>query len=176
MNAPLSVTAIFTRTHYTVSIGLAGGGSGRVVSAAAGIDCLADCKSSQPIGSVVTLTPAPAAGSTFTGWGGVCSGTGTCTVTMSAARAVTANFARITKVLSVSKSGTGAGTVTSSPSGISCGSTCSRAFNLDTVVMLTAKPASGSVFTGWSGACSGSTSCSVTMSEARAVGASFNRL
>jgi subtilisin family serine protease len=176
MNAPLSATAIFTRTHYTVSIGVAGGGSGRVVSAAAGIDCVADCKSSQPIGRLVTLTPTPAAGSTFTGWSGACSGTGNCTVSMSAARSVTASFARITKLLSVSKTGTGTGTVTSSPSGISCGSSCSRAFNLDTVVTLTAKPASGSVFTGWSGACSGSSSCSVTMSDARSVTASFNRL
>jgi hypothetical protein len=39
------------------------------------------------------LTATPAAGSTFTGWSGSCSGTGTCSVAMSAARAVAATFA-----------------------------------------------------------------------------------
>jgi hypothetical protein len=40
----------------------------------------------------VTLTPTADAGSTFTGWSGACTGTGTCTVTMDQDRAVTATF------------------------------------------------------------------------------------
>jgi beta-lactam-binding protein with PASTA domain len=40
----------------------------------------------------VTLAASPASGSSFTGWTGACSGTGTCTVTMDAAKSVTATF------------------------------------------------------------------------------------
>src|SRR5688500_9569504 len=58
--------------------------------------------------------------------------------------------------LQVQKSGTGSGTVTSNPTGINCGTTCSRSFSGGTSVTLSAVPASGSVFAGWSGGgCSG---------------------
>jgi hypothetical protein len=81
-----------------------------------------------------------------------------------------------TFTLAVTKSGTGAGTVTSSPSGISCGSTCSENFSSGTVVNLTATPDSGSTFAGWSGACSGTGACSVTMDAAKSVSATFNSI
>jgi len=68
-------------------------GSGTVTSAPAGIVCGASCSASYASGTVVTLTAA--AGSTFTGWSGACTGTGSCTVAMSAA-AVTASFDRVT--------------------------------------------------------------------------------
>ena len=77
--------------------------------------------------------------------------------------------------LTVSKSGTGTGVVTSSPSGINCGATCSSGFVDGTSVTLTATPATGSTFAGWSGACSGTAStCSVSMTAARTAGAAFN--
>jgi subtilase family serine protease len=77
--------------------------------------------------------------------------------------------------LTVTNSATSAGTVTSSPSGINCGSTCSASFPSGTVVTLTATPVSGAVFTGWTGACAGmaSNTCTVTMSANEAVSASF---
>jgi hypothetical protein len=81
-----------------------------------------------------------------------------------------------TFTLAVTKSGTGTGTVTSSPSGISCGSTCSENFSSGTVVNLTATPDSGSTFAGWSGACSGTGACSVTMDAAKSVSATFNSI
>jgi hypothetical protein len=65
--------------------------------------------------------------------------------------------------LTVAKSGTGSGTVTSSPSGIDCGSTCSATYNENTLVTLTATPATGSTFTGWSGGCTGTGTCTLTM-------------
>ncbi len=59
-------------------------------------------------------------------------------------------------------SGAGGGTVTSSPTGTSCGSGC-MSFPAGTVVTLTATPNAGSTFAGWSGACSGTGSCTVTV-------------
>jgi alpha-tubulin suppressor-like RCC1 family protein len=77
-------------------------------------------------------------------------------------------------VLSVNRAGTGSGSVTSTPSGIDCGATCSAAYNGDTVVTLTAIPAGGAAFAGWGGCdrVSGTT-CTVTMNAARSVTASF---
>jgi len=75
--------------------------------------------------------------------------------------------------LIVSKDGTGAGTVSSAPSGISCGSTCSSQFVKNGTVILTATPDVGSAFTSWSGACSGNGSCTLTMDVAKTVTASF---
>ena len=152
-----------------------GTGTGTVTSSPAGINCGSTCTASFTNGTMVTLTPTASADSTFTGWSGACSGTGPCTVTMDQARSVTATFAlKPTHTLTVSKAGTGSGTVTSSPAGISCGATCSHAFPEDTVVTLTATPAAGSTFTGWSGeGCTGAGTCIVTMDQARAVTATF---
>jgi hypothetical protein len=75
--------------------------------------------------------------------------------------------------LSVSKSGSGSGTVVSVPEGINCGTACSSAFAANGVVTLTAQPAPGSEFLGWGISCSGTTSCNVTMSSAKTVTAAF---
>jgi len=75
--------------------------------------------------------------------------------------------------LTVSKGGTGSGTVTGG--GISCGVTCSASYDSGTTVTLTAAAASGSTFAGWSGACTGtSATCTLSMTAARAVTATFN--
>ena len=76
--------------------------------------------------------------------------------------------------LSVAKSGTGSGTVTSNPTGINCGSTCSASYSYNTQITLSVTPAVGSTFTGWSGACTGSGTCTVTMDNAKSVTANFN--
>jgi len=76
--------------------------------------------------------------------------------------------------LTVTKAGAGSGIVTSSPAGVSCGSTCSASFASGTTVTLTATPAAGSVFAGWGGACSGTAACTATMNQARSVTATFN--
>src|SRR6202007_1123698 len=79
-----------------------------------------------------------------------------------------------TFALSVSVAGTGTGSVSSSPAGITCPSTCNANFTSGTVVKLTETAAAGSTFAGWGGACSGTGSCSVTMSAAESVTATFN--
>jgi hypothetical protein len=67
----------------------------------------------------------------------------------------------------------GSGTVKSSPAGISCPSTCSHGYASGTSVVLTATPAAGSTFEGWTGACSGKGTCDLSMTASRSVGATF---
>ena len=79
--------------------------------------------------------------------------------------------------LAVTKAGNGSGTVSSSPAGIDCGSTCSGWFASGSSVTLTATPAATSTFAGWSGGgCSGTGTCTVTADAAKAVTATFTDL
>ena len=167
-----SILVLLNQTRV-LKVNLAGAGHGSVTSSPAGINCPSKCVFGFSDGTVVTLSPHAAAGSVFTGWSGACSGTGGCSVTMSAASAVTATFTAVFP-LTVSLAGTGKGTVTSSPAGINCPTTCNASFTSGTVVALTATPASGSAFAGWSGACTGTGKCSVTMTSAKSVTATFN--
>src|SRR5439155_8700557 len=155
--------AVFALARYngsTLTVAKTGSGSGSVASSPGGISCGATC--SAALAGPVTLTAAPAAGSSFAGWSGDCSGTGTCTLAMSGDHAVTARF-ETPKTLTLTEVGGGRGTVSSSPSGLSCGSSCAHAFTYGTGVTLTATAAAGSSFAGWSGDCSGSGSCTLTM-------------
>lgn len=161
-------------TTYTLSVTKSG--SGTVNSSPAGIACGADCSENYANGTAVTLTATPASGNTFKGWSGACAGTSlSCTLSMTAARSVTAMFETdpvSNYTLGVTKSGLG--TVTSSPTGINCGSDCSEPYASGTSVTLTAAPAAGYTFKGWSGACTGtSPSCTVSMSAALSATAAF---
>jgi len=177
MDADHAVTATFTATspqRRTLLVSRAGDGTGTVTSTPPGIDCGSTCSASFVTGTVVVLTATPAAGSTFAGWSGDCSGTGACTLTMTAGHSVTATFILpSSRILTVTKAGSGTGTVTSAPAGIDCGSTCSAGFGNGTQVTLTATPAAGSTFAGWSGDCSGAGTCTVTMTAAHSVTATF---
>jgi len=176
MNSNTTVTAAFTQQQqYTLTVTKSGAGSGTVTSSPSGIDCGSDCSESYNQGTSVTLTATPASGSTFGGWSGGCSGTGTCTVTMNAAKSVTATFnIQGAYTLTVVKSGTGTGTVTSSPAGINCGDDCSETYSKVLKVKLTAKADASSTFTGWSGGgCSGTKTCTVTVDGSATVTADF---
>jgi hypothetical protein len=176
MSSAQSVTATFNSPgNQTLSVSTNGTGSGMVTSNPAGINCGSTCSYSFSSGTVVTLTAMPTHPSTFGGWsGGGCSGTGSCTVTLSSAQSVTATFNPPgNQTLTVNKSGTGSGMVTSFPTGISCGSDCTEDYGYNTEVTLTATNTAGSTFAGWSGACSGTDSCVVSMTSAKFVTASF---
>jgi DNA-binding beta-propeller fold protein YncE len=128
-----------------------------------------------------SLNGTPIAGATSASYTATAQGQYTCTVTAtnqagsahqtSAPHAVTAKH-----MLTVTKRGTGQGTVTSSPSGIDCGSTCSASYTAGTTVTLTATAASSSKFTGWTGACTGVGLCSGMMNTDVAVTATFKLL
>ena len=78
-------------------------------------------------------------------------------------------------VLTLVKSGSGTGLLTSSPVGIACGTTCNAPFSAATWVTLSATPVSGSTFGGWRGACTGiTTTCSVFMDGNQSVTAIFD--
>jgi hypothetical protein len=80
-------------------------------------------------------------------------------------------------LLTVTRNGTGKGAVTSSPAGISCGSTCKTSFETGQDVTLNAAAAAGSTFTGWSGDCSGTeTAAVVTMNSNKTCTATFRAL
>jgi len=161
--------------QFLLTVTKAGDGTGTVMSNPAGVDCGSDCSEAYNDGTSVTLTQAADAGSVFTGWSGACTGTGSCVVPMTQARTVTATFVKL-YTLTVTKAGTGGGTVTSSPSGISCGVDCTEDYQSNTVVTLTAAADSTSTFSGWSGAgCTGAGTCVLTMSQAASVTATFTR-
>jgi hypothetical protein len=182
MNASKSCTATFNLQIFSLSVSKAGTGSGSVMSAPTGINCGNDCSESYTSGTSVTLTATPASGSIFAGW----SGNADCSdgsLTMNANKSCMATFninptpqtytLDVTVIKSLTSTGTGDGTVTSTPTGINCGSDCSESYTSGTSVTLTATPASGSIFAGWSGDADCSDG-SVTMNASKSCAATFN--
>lgn len=177
MTQARTVTAFFLLPSFPLVVTKAGTGAGTVSSSPAGIDCGSDCDEDFDVGEVVTLSAAPDSGSTFMGWSGDCTGTADCTVTLDQARNVTATFEGISYPLTITKSGQGAGTVTSVPSGINCGGDCSESYGPDTMVTLTAAADAGSAFGGWTGDCAAAgtnPTCVVTMTAAMTADAQFD--
>ena len=162
--------------NNTLTVTSAGTGSGSVTSSPAGINCAggAGCSAAFNAGTSVVLSASPAASSNFAGWSGACNNSsGTCTVTMSQAQAVTATFTLKTVVLTGSV--VGSGTVSTAPSGFTnCSANCSATFDYGTAVSVTATPAAGSAFTGWSNACTNpSGPCNLNMTAAATAVANF---
>ena len=91
MNSDRTVKATFLR-RYTLTITKDGSGSGAVTSIDTKISCGSVCTTTYLDGASVSLSASPDSSSTFTGWGGVCSGTGGCLVTMSGDKTVSATF------------------------------------------------------------------------------------
>jgi virginiamycin B lyase len=174
---------ISTFATATLTVTEAGTGSGNVTSNVPlnnPINCSASsnqCSVEFLTGQAVTLSASASAGSSFAGWsGGGCSGTGSCTVTLSAATTVTATFTADPQSveLSIALPGTGGGTVTSNPSGINCGTTCNASFTAGTQITLTAAAGNNSTFAGWSGGgCGGTGTCVVTLNANTVVDATF---
>ncbi len=170
MDDPKTAVATFTLRTYPLSVTKTGTGSGSVTSTPPGIDCGADCAETYDHGTSVTLAALPAAGSVFRGW----TGDGDCAdgrVLMTAAHACDARFDIL---LTVAKTGTGAGRVTSAPAGIDCGDDCEEAYALGAEVALSATPDEGSRFSGWSG----DADCldgALTMSASRTCVAAFQQ-
>jgi hypothetical protein len=155
-----------------------GQGLGQVVSSPAGLTCGSGCTAQFPAGATVNLTATPDPTSRFVGWNGSCSGASTtCTVVVNGSMSVQAQFERLDVSLGVALAGDGAGSIVSVPAGaISCAGDCSETYPYGTNVVLGASAAGGSEFLGWSGACTGTGPCVVTMDGAKQVTASFRKL
>ncbi len=183
LSASQQVTASFSAVQNAaaLTVTLAGTGTGTVASNPAGISCAPTCSTSFAIGSQVTLTESTGPNSSFAAWTGGCSGSNpTCTLMLSASQQVTASFnaTQNPAVLTVSAAGTGIGTISSSPSGISCAPTCSTSFASGTSVTLTETAGTNSSFVAWAGGgCSGSSpTCALTMNTNQQVTATFNTI
>lgn len=95
MNSNQAVTATFVPAQpstYTLSVTTSGAGTGTVVSTPSGVNCGSTCNANFNSGTNVSLAETPASGYTFGSWGGACSGTGSCSVTMNSDQSVTATF------------------------------------------------------------------------------------
>jgi hypothetical protein len=159
--------------RLTVAPGSGSAGSGVVTSTPAGISCVLSGSSSSgtcsalfPHNTIVTLQQATTGNAVFNGWAGDCTAD-PCQLATTQPRTALVVFR--TQGITISGGGTGTGTVTSSPSGISCvitagvvGGTCSTTFPPNTLVTLTSTPSGINSFAGYTGACNGPT-CSVTM-------------
>jgi formylglycine-generating enzyme len=161
----------FSTTSITVA--KEGNGDGTITSSPSGINCGSTCSANFITGSSLTLTARPNGTSTFAGWSSGCGSSGTCTLSADAAKTVTAHFDAVMVTLSVSRAGAGWGTITSTPAGIDCGTTCSASFPDLTSVTLTAVADPDSVFRAWQGPCTGTTTCSVTVRDISSVTAIF---
>jgi hypothetical protein len=160
------VTAVADELELTVR--REGSGLGTVTGP--NIACGTDCSEVLARGTVATLSAAAATGSAFTGWSGDCA-SDPCSVRMDQPRTVVATF-QAQSTLTVALAGNGAGSVTGP--GIACGADCGETYLQGANVTLTATPAPGSQFAGWSGACANATgTCSPQMTGAVSVTATF---
>jgi len=149
---PVSLNLRCNRTQV-LTVTKAGNGTGTVTGAG-----------TYNYNTVVSPTAVADAGSTFTGWSGSCSGSASPTsVTMDVDKTCIATFTLNPEILTLNKAGTGTGTVGGAGT-----------YNYGTVVGPTAVADGTSVFTGWSGSCSGTASpTSVTMDAAKTCTATF---
>ena len=155
MDGAKSITATFEINSYALTVNTVGSGSVTKAPDQAGYDH----------GSVVSLTPVPAVGWTFTGWSGDASGTDNpLEITMTADRTITATFTINTYTLSVSSGANGS--VTKSPD--------QPAYDHGTIVQLTAVPLTGYHLANWGGDASGSANpLAVTMDGNKTISATF---
>ena len=175
MNTTRTATAEFREaTTETFDLTVTSGANGSITSNPSGINCGSDCTESYGDGTNVTLTANPDDGYQLAEWTGDCSGTGACNLSMIQNRVVSATFEEIpTTDVTLSVSATNGGVVTSSPSGINCGSDCQADYPLNTAVNLIATPNAGYKLQGWGDDCSGNVACELTMTEDKSVTATF---
>ncbi|MFT6733319.1 MAG: hypothetical protein ACJAS9_001504 [Polaribacter sp.] len=175
MNANKTVTATYEEepeTTYLLTVSLSGDGS--VTSSPVGIDCGSDCSEEYIENTQVDLTANASTGFVFSSWSGECSGAASCSISMNTAKSVTATFVdESPEKFDLDVVVSGSGNVTSSPSGIDCGSDCNESYDDGTLVSLSAASDDGFKFQQWSGSCNGSGACDVTVDTAKSVTAEF---
>ncbi len=152
--SPLAFGVFVGTPQYTLTTGTSPSGAGTITPATGKYDS----------GTTLSVTATANTGYQFTGWSGACTGTGACSVTMTSDKSVTANFALVQYTLTTGTSPSGAGTIAPA--------TGSK-YDYGTQVSVTATANTGYQFTGWSGACTGTGACSVTMTSDKSVTANY---
>ncbi|MGI9040967.1 MAG: galactose oxidase-like domain-containing protein [Gemmatimonadales bacterium] len=180
--------------RHQLTITGSGNGTGVVTSSPAGINCTitsgvaatTGCKALFNKGVLVTLTANPNAGHAFQGWFNFCKGIGVCKTAINSPRTVKARFGKGPFTIKVSGGSTGAGrgTVRSQPGltpaincvitdGVAAATGCSAKYPANTVLTLTATPASGNSFGGWGAPCTGFGACEAPVIQTRTISATF---
>ena len=156
-------------TYETLTVSTSGNGA--VTSTDGNIDCPGTCSYSYQ-NAQVTLNATPASGWAFSSWGGACSGSDLPATSPSRQNtSVRATFYQLPVTLTVSVAGSG--TVTSTDGHINCPGTCTHTYDPNSPVTLNAAAASGWIFAGWTGACTGVGACNLTMTANLSVTAVF---
>lgn len=172
MDTDRIVTARFS-TPYRLSATVTG--DGYVAATAIGFGCPPTCVADVDSDTTVTITATPKPGAEFVGWTGACSGaTPTCTVAMTTAKSVGAQFTTAKFALQVQVAGKGS--VVGDAAAFRCAAaSCSSDLESGTEVQLFPKPAKGWRFDGWKGACTGKgvLGCRVAMTSELLVRATF---
>ncbi len=182
-----NVSATFSRRQVTLTVNVSGPGSGSI-QVGTGAPCVLaagqstnSCTTTFDAGVAVTINANASANSAFAGFDGACSGTGGCALVLDQSQTVNAAFTVARFPLTITLSGTGAGTVV-----LSDGSRCSLALGQTTVtctsqvnaglsVGLSTTPTVESTFEGYAGACNGQAACSVSMTAPRTVAVTLTR-
>ncbi len=182
INADSSVTATFEPTPRTLTVTKAGTGDGTIQCKFNG-GAAGACTSPKPNGTTVEIIATPNGSSTFTGFSGgtgsiSCTGPGNCSFTLNANSTVTATFTLIQRTLTVTKAGTGDGTIQCKFNGGAAGA-CTSPKPSGTTVEIIATANAGSTFAGYSAgtgsiSCTGTGNCSFTLNANSAVTATFN--
>jgi List-Bact-rpt repeat protein len=173
MDGPKAVTARFVRS-VNLHLGVSNRGGTGEITGPGGIACDEQCDFEVDQGSSVTLKAVPDRQSRLLAWSVATCGTRpTCTVKADADKTVRATFGPGSARLTVRVSGRGR--VTSTPAGLACPRTCSRAFPVGRTVRLTARPGRGWELVSWGGACHGARACTVKLTKAALVRATFRR-
>jgi sugar lactone lactonase YvrE len=180
-SAGTTVGFVTSSNTSTYTLEVIDSGQGTITSSDGRINCnynSGTCNATYSAGSVVSLSESPAAGWTFSTWGGNCTGAGSCILTMNSNQYAYATFTQNSASYTLTVGESGQGTVTSNVGGINCvngSGTCSAVFNSGTSVTLSASPATNWTFSGWSGAsCAGAGTCTVAMNANQSVTASFS--
>jgi len=176
VTADRTITATFTSTtEFTLTVERSGSGAGIVNSTPAGINCGADCSEAFVEDTLVTLVATASGGSSFAGWVGCPLTNGNqCFNTVDSNRTITAVFDQEEFALTIVKSGTGDGLVTSTPAGINCGPDCSASYPPGSAVILIATGDADSVFLRWTNCPSpGGNQCQTTTNANRTITARF---
>lgn len=149
-------------------------GEGQVTSTPLGVSCGAQCQVRLCAGQPLQLSAQALWPGAFLGWQGACSGDAPrCAVDTRRDQTVSAAFGH---QLTLRRDGDGEGQVRSDALALDCGPRCSAALPRGARVTLSARPAAGSFFAGWDGACQGTApSCALRVEGALAATARFAR-